>query len=404
MNKKQLRIIMMGVCVLSILTAVPLYAQQTAPNTVKIGYLDGLTGPHGTFGKRNNYGVSKAVEAINKEGGIYIKEFDKKLPIEIIQADHEANETKAVLGTEYVNQKGIVALIGTTAFQPTACGIAEKYHLPSVATVIGLQKIQEQGYRYLFSNHPKNPDFAKSFVAFLNSLPPAQRPTKVALFEEQTDLGIECIAYAQKELVAHGYKFVTTKHQKFCKDLSAQILEAKKAGADAMYGTLMTPDGLLLVKQMKQLDFSPKTYMVLMASGNRDAWRTLGKDGDYVLLGSGVFHWSFSYPGAKELSAMYEADNKEKIMPNTASLYSSVQVVADAIRRAGCLDREKIRDALATTDMMTVTGHVKFAKNGQAIYDNLPVLQYQNGVDTVIWPEKLRQKPPVYPMPKWNER
>jgi len=401
--KKGLIAVMTSVCALLMLVVVPIFAQPAAPKTIKIGVVDGLTGPHGTYGKRNTWGRVKAIEVINKDGGIYVKEFNRKIPMELIQADHEANETKAVLSTEYLNQQGVVALTATTAFLPTGCGVSEKYHLPALTTVTGIQRVQEQGYRYLFSNHPKNPDFAKAFVGFLDSLPQALRPTKVALLEEQTELGIECVGYAQKELTSHGYKFIVTKHQKYCKDLSAQILAAKNAGADAVYGTLMTPDGLLLVKQMKQLDYNPKAYMVQMAAGNRDAWKTLGKDGDNVLLSS-HFHWSFNYPGAKELCAMYEAEFGEKPHANTPSCYATIQILADSIKRAGSLDREKIRDALATTDMMTVCGPVKFDKNGQAIFESLPILQYQNGVETVVWPEKLKEKPPVYPLPKWNER
>lgn len=46
--------------------------------------------------------------------------------------------------------------------------------------------------------------------------------------------------------------------------------------------------------------------------------------------------------------------------------YSAVQILATAIERAGKADRDAIRDALTKTDMMTVSGPVKFNPDGSA--------------------------------------
>ena len=83
--------------------------------------------------------------------------------------------------------------------------------------------------------------------------------------------------------------------------------------------------------------------------------------------------------------------------------YTCVQILADAITRAGTLDRAKIRDAIAKTDMMTVQGRTTFNPDGTA---NMPFIsvQYQRGMSELIGLPGPDTKPLLYPIPKWSER
>ena len=83
--------------------------------------------------------------------------------------------------------------------------------------------------------------------------------------------------------------------------------------------------------------------------------------------------------------------------------YVDVQVLADAIERAGSLDREKIRDALAKTEMMTVGGPVKVRPDGT--FELMVYLcQWQKGSYVPVWPKKYAVADPKLPVPKWSER
>jgi branched-chain amino acid transport system substrate-binding protein len=339
---------------------------------------------------------------VNKDGGVYVKEFDKKIPIELIMADHEANEEKAVLQAEYLCQQKVVAILATSASLPGSAAVFEKNHIPGLISGSILRQPYDQGYKYLFSNFMRNDDLAKSMSNILGSIPKDQRPTLIVVFEAQDVFGKESSVYAQKEATANGYKTMPLKYTRFTKDLSSQILESKRAGADMMYGGMFQPDGILLMKQMKELDYNPKLVIIHSAAADSAAWGSLGRDGNYVLAGA-HYHWSFTYPGAKELTALCQAELGEKPWESTGACYANIQILADAIKRAGTLDSKKIRDAIASTDMMTVVGPVKFRENGTSIIDPV-LLQWQNGVDELVWPKNVRTKPLIYPMPKWKER
>jgi len=378
-------------------------APPAAPKTIKIGVLYDITGPGAAMGKMVSWGFQKAIEIVNKDGGVYVKQFDQKIPIELISADLASNPEKAVLGAEYLNGQNVFLLIGSTIFIPAAAGVIEKYHLPSMPILSAIYEPYKQGYRYLFSPGLKSPDIARMTVGVLDSVPKDRRPTLIALFEEQQDYGIELCKYMEQEATSHGYKTIRLKYQRFTKDLSPQILEAKAAGAEVVFSSAPVADGMLTIKQMKQLDYNPKAALLHQGPQARAAWKTLGKDGNYV-ISSGDGHWSFKYPGLQGLTAMAQAEFGEPPTLIHVHAYSAIQVAADAIKRAGALDREKIREALTATDVMTIEGPVKFRKDGTRAFPSVPCMQWQNGVETIVWPEDIREKPFVYPMPRWDKR
>ena len=392
---------LIGLCLITTLATVPACAQDVAPKTIKIGAMYDITGPLASSGARFGWGLKKGIEAINKDGGLYVKEFNKKIPVELVEADHTAKEDKAVLQAEYLNEQGILALIATTACLPTAAAVYERNHLPTLASLSSMEAPFNLGYKYLFSNFPKWSDLARTVITLFKSF--SQKPTTIALFEVQYDPGIEACKAAEKEAAANGFKTVRVKFGWLTKDMSGAILEAKKAGADAVYSMAILPDAMLMIKQMKELDYNPKAIFILEGPTNRSGWLTLGKDGDYVYTVND-WHWSMNFPGSKELTALYEAEKKEKPYESSGDAYACVQIIADAVKRAGALKREKIRDALAATDTMTVVGPTKFRPNGTMEIPYATLVQYQNGVETVVFPDRLKEKSPVYPVPLWKQR
>jgi branched-chain amino acid transport system substrate-binding protein len=83
--------------------------------------------------------------------------------------------------------------------------------------------------------------------------------------------------------------------------------------------------------------------------------------------------------------------------------YTCVQVLASAIEKAGTLDRAKIRDAIAATDMKTVIGPLKFRPDGTGVVIFFSV-QWQKGKQEVVFPKEYATAPLVFPAPKWSER
>ena len=108
----------------------------------------------------------------------------------------------------------------------------------------------------------------------------------MALFLEKTDWGQEIGGYWESYGKETGYEMVVkAEYAPGSKDFSNMILQAKSTGAESVFGVPNPPDGMTIVKQMKELDFTPK-FLVLLRGSDGPAWaKNLGTAGDYTLLG-----------------------------------------------------------------------------------------------------------------------
>jgi branched-chain amino acid transport system substrate-binding protein len=83
--------------------------------------------------------------------------------------------------------------------------------------------------------------------------------------------------------------------------------------------------------------------------------------------------------------------------------YSAIQILVDAIERAGSLDRQALRDAIAETDMTAMIGPVTFRDDGTGEVVT-PFLQYQEGQIQLVWPQEFATADLVIPAPPFDER
>ena len=104
-----------------------------------------------------------------------------------------------------------------------------------------------------------------------------------------------------------------------------------------------------------------------------------------------------------ELNAAHVKKIGRPADPVTGPAYACVQILAAALNKANAADREKIRDAIAATDMTTVVGPVKFRPDGTGIVQGA-FLQWLDGQQELVWPKEFATKPLAYPAPPFNKR
>ncbi len=371
--------------------------------TIKVGAAVPLTGRYGSLGAQVRAGYEIAVEQINAAGGVSVG--GKKMPLELVLLDDESDATKTVSRMETLAGQGVVAYLGGAGsdLHAAAASVAEKNKMPYLGVAFALHKIHEQGFRYLFSPFWKSPDIQQQTIDLLNSLPAAQRPKTAAIFQEKTDWGKEMAAAWTEASKPAGYQVVVSgEYAPGAKDFSDLVLKAKAANADIVFGLPTPPDGMTLVKQMKELGYTPKLTLLIRAPDPPIWTKNLGKDGDYVVLAPG-WHHGVKAPGVQELNDAHTKKIGRPADPLTGPAYACVQILAAAIGRAGGLDRDKIRDAIAATDMTTVLGPVKFRPDGTGIV-NAVFLQWQHGKQELVFPKDAATAPLVYPAPPFGKR
>ncbi len=99
----------------------------------------------------------------------------------------------------------------------------------------------------------------------------------------------------------------------------------------------------------------------------------------------------------KEFKAAYPEYTDKKVPYQTAQASAAVYVFKDAFERAGTLDKEKVRDAIAETDLMTFYGGIRFSENGNNIAKPMVLRQIQNGEYNVVAPSEFASHPLNWP-------
>lgn len=382
-------------------TEAPTEAPVDLPDTIKIGASIPLTGRYAAGGAQINNGYLLAVEEINAAGGVDIN--GTKVPLELTILDDESDPAKAVqnLETLYADQE-VVAYLGGfgSDMHAASAGIAEKNKVPYIGVAFALYKVHQQGFKYLFSPFPKSPSMAVETFNLLDSLDP--KPTNVAIFAEKTDWGAELSALWTEQANARGYTVTTYEYAPGSTDFSSIILPAKDSGADVVLALPSPPDGLALAKQIKELDFNAKAYMFIRAPDGPTWGENLGVDGDGFLIIPG-WNNKVKFEGAAEMAEAYSAKFSAPATAVTGPAYASVYILADAISRAGSLDRDAIRDAIAATNLDTIIGNVTFNEDGTGNVLTI-INQWQEGKQVLVWPLEHAVAPVLYPATPWGER
>jgi len=368
-----------------------------------LGAVIPLTGRFASGGAQVKAGYELAVEDINARGGVQVG--NRRIPLELVILDDESDPTKTVSRLETLATQGAVAYLGGfgSDLHAAAAAVAEKNRIPYCGVAFALHSIHQKGFKFLFSPFIKSPDIAIGIYRFLNSVPTAQRPRRVAIFAERTDWGRELDRLWTARSTEFGYQVVlSAEYSVGTRDFSDIILRAKAAGAEAVFSVPTPPDGLALMRQMKELDFNPKVILMIRAPDAVSWTQALGKDGDYVLLTPG-WHNAFKSSGVAELNAKHQQRFGRPADVITGPSYACVQIVANAIERAGRFDPVAIRDALAATNMQTVAGPVRFRADGTGVVPFV-VVQWQNGTQQLVWPKEMGAVPFLYPARPWRER
>jgi branched-chain amino acid transport system substrate-binding protein len=190
------------------------------------------------------------------------------------------------------------------------------------------------------------------------------------------------------EAQAPKYGYQIAYHAKFpvgTTDFSQFVQAAKDADADVMIAQVIPPDAAALWKQMNALGYAPKT-----------AWPEKGGTVGFpqavgeLANGASVFGWWTPDNGNVGGQKLYDA-NKSKFgdglgTQSLVSGYAMVQILADAIERAGSTDPDAINKALGQTkDLKTVLANITFEDNHRAVIPASAV-QWQGDSQVIVWP------------------
>lgn len=381
-------------------------ARSPPRDRILIGASISLTGGLAGFGTEQKWALEEVFKQVNADGGVYLMGYDRKLPIEFIVYDSKSEIPTVLANIEkLINVDKVDLLIGETGSHIglALAPVVEQAKTPIVGVLATTEKIFiPPTYRYLFSNFHLARDEVGVYFNYFNSLPPGQRPRTIAVWEEASDLGADNATWFENYARQYGYEIVLREKYTPGSDLTALVTKTKALNPDVVGAIPGPPDAINMIKIAKELRFSPKIWAFTRGTATGTFGSQLGADAEYV---TAAFVWHESLPGAADLVRKYRQETNRP--PTLLGIhYSTGQIAVKALEWAGVLDRERIREALASLQFQTMMGTVSFGPGGKMNNTDklILLLQWRGGKLEIIWPSDKATTTPIYPFPAWESR
>ena len=402
MRTFQLALAVGFVIVLALLLIVPGRSAAAEPNEIVVGTPISRTGMGAPFGIYEEWGYTTLVNDINKNGGLYMSKYKKKLPVKLVLYDSETSPEKAVQAVQRLILRDKVNVLFSDGNPPMVipCGmVAEKEGVPMAMAGCPIQAFlgakPKGGWKWVWDMFFDEMDMAKQQFLTMNTV---QSNKKVALFTDNTPDGAIQGSLWKKFAPEMGYAIVAdASFPVGTNDFGDMIRRAKEANADIAISQMLPPDAIALLKQMRELGYKPKAAFFEKGGEPAEWWQANGQAAQGTMV-AGFWHPSLPYPGAKELKDRFEKERGLTYSQHIVDWYTQGRALMDAVERAGTLDVKVINAEMAKTDKVYEVGRVRYNKDH---YFALPAFmtQWQNGKVEIVYPPKLATAKLIYPLP-----
>lgn len=381
-------------------------AAPAAENVVRIGAALPFTGIFAEGGRTLRNGFEFWRDTVNARGGVDVGGVKHK--VEVKYYDDKSDPTTSARLTEKLIVEDKVHLIygswgSSVVFAATT--VTEKYRIPMVQNAGAADSIYERGYKYVFTPMLVASRYLREPVEMLSKLNP--RPKTLAILAKNELFSQTAAEGGRRWAQSMGFEVVF--YDKFpvgAKDLSTPIQEIKRLNPDVVLLGTHTVDAILAVKQMKEAKLAPKAIVMTVGPLVKDFREALKQDAEFVL---GPTQWTPTAPYTSPiLGTVASYVEAFKVRYNYVLDYVEAQASAcgelmqHALAKAGSLDPQKIRDALASLDVMTIAGPVNFDETGRNVKARGIVGQILSGEIVIVYPDSVAGGKLVYPFAGWK--
>ncbi len=405
---KLLKTFIIGAFAVALIISVNGCSNKNEP--IKIGVLLPLTGAQANFGEmeKNSYELYK--EKVNAEGGI------KGRTLEFVYEDDTGKPDVGRSGAEkLINVNKVPLITGGYSSSVTfaACAVAQQNRIPFLVCTGSVDKITEpeafnlttnDGDKfYIYRLNPPVSEYASGLESLLTDV---VHPASVYIIHESTAFGTEGAESFKNTCDKLGIKVLDVKsYSAGGVDFKPLLENAKKDKPDMVYMISYVMDAAMLMKQAREINFTPKLFIGAGAGYTMPAFKDNAGDASNHVLSATLWHQSLPIPGAAEYYdnyiKKYGGDGPDY---HGAEAYAAAQVVANILNSTDDYTSEGLKKALDKVDMNTIFGHVKFTSYDSKIHQNKMntyVVQWIDGNLKLVWPKDLANANFEYPI-NWD--
>ena len=346
MTKTMSRTITIFLCVATVLglSCRPRAERQTeaAASDIPVGVYAATSGSEAAFGQASIQGEKLAAEEINNNGGV----LGRKIRL-IIEDDQGKAEEAASVVTKLITHDDVIAIVGENSSNQSlaAAPIAQTSKVPMISVSSTNPAVTKKG-DYIFRVCFTDPYQGKALAMFVRT---NLHATTVAILRDvKNDYSVGLAEFFRKEFTRLGGKIVAEQsYSNGDSDFRPQLTAIKGTKPDVLFiPGFYTEVGQIAI-QARDLGIN-----IPMVGG--DGWDSPtviqigGKSVDGCYFSDHYFVGE-PRPAGKRFVAEINKRSGKNPDANSALGYDALYVLANAIKRAGSLDRKAIRDQIAAT-------------------------------------------------------
>ena len=387
--------------------AFPLHAKVQG-NKIILGSAISFTGKYATNGIHASNGYNLAVKVINASGGVKVG--GKSYMLEIEYYDDESTPARtAQLLERLIKQDGIKYMIGpySSATTKAAAPVTEKYKIPMVEAEGASRSLFTQGYRYLFAVLSTSEQYLASSIALAAELAEkdGRKPSslKAALVFENDPFSLDVRAGVLDDMKKYGIKkVIDDKMPRDLSDISSTLTKVKALRPDMLIISGHSKGAATAGRQIKEMQIQ----VPIIAMTHCESAKVIKKYGSAADGFLCPTQWAetlsysdnlFGSASTYDLLFKGSFEGYNNVPYQSAQASAAVMVWKDAFERANSLDSERVRDAIAATNLETFYGKIKFSSAGNNVAKPMVLRQIQNGKLNVVAPSKWASHPVSYP-------
>ena len=391
------------------------FSQGVWSQTIKFAIL----GPMAFVQGENHWaGAEMARDEINKAGGISVG--GKKRQVEILKID--TNEIQSVPDATNAIERAITRdkadfLIGgfrseaVLAMQEVAMDNKKLFlGVGAAHSKLGLNVEQNyERYKYWFRASPtKDVDLAKTLFAVLGSVAGQIRTDlkkevpKVAIFAEKAVWTEGLIKAAQANLPKMKMEVVGLwQPSDRATDLTAELSAIKRANADIVFTIVSGPVGIVLGRQMGELQLPAIAWGINVEAQKDGFWQATAGKGNYVATldtYAEVESTPKTIPFVKAFKARFG-----KSPTYTAATYDAIFALKQVIEQTGTLDADKLIPAIEKMEYVGTGATVTYDQRHDLVWavgkTSGIAVEWQDGQKVPFWPPQTKGMKP-FKLPK----
>ena len=386
----------LGSLVLAVAVAM-LSMPADAQGPIRIGASLSLTGTYAKLGKNQHEGYQLCIKDLNAKGGLLGRK------AELVMYDDQSLPATAVrLYEKLITEDKVDAVMGpySSPVSEAAANVTEKYKKVMVAPLAATTSIFKKGRKYIFMVISP----AESYLEGLIDTAAKRGLKTVAVINEDTLFSKAAASGAVELAKKKGMQVVYQEaYPKGNTDFSALLTKVRAANPDVIAAGTYFDDAVALTRQMKELHVNPKMYGVTVGGDLPEFYDVLKQNAEFI-YGATQWEHTLPYPGNQEFFDAYKKEFNHEPSYHSAAGYAGCTIYAEAVKRAGSLDADRVREQLLKLETKTIFGEYKVDQDGFQTAHKMVTFQWQGEKKITVWPDDLAQAKPRFPTPPWNQR